>query len=73
MLRDDARGLRTALDAKDLENLADALIHGVRRNPELCRNLLRREMLIDKLQTVELSARQSCYALGHFITLRGVF
>ena len=41
VLGDDARGLGAALDAEDLERLADPLIDGVRRNVELGRDLLR--------------------------------
>jgi hypothetical protein len=37
--RDHARGLRTALDAKDGEGLPHALIDGVGRDAELCADL----------------------------------
>ena len=39
---------RAALDAEDLQRLADALVDGVRRNAELGRDFLRDEMLVDE-------------------------
>jgi hypothetical protein len=50
----ETRRLGTALDAKDLQRLADALIDGMRRNIELARDFLGRKMLIDKAQAIEL-------------------
>jgi hypothetical protein len=38
-LGDHARGLRTTLDAEDMEGAADALIDRMRRNAELDGNL----------------------------------
>jgi hypothetical protein len=65
MLRDHPRGLRAPLDAENPERLADALIDGVRRNPELDRDFLGAQMLVDEAQAVELTGRQSGYARGH--------
>jgi hypothetical protein len=45
-LGDDARRLRSSLDAEDSQRLADSLIDGVRRDVELVRDFLRAEMLI---------------------------
>jgi hypothetical protein len=38
--RDDARGLRPALDPQDVKRAADPLVDGVRRDIELGRDLL---------------------------------
>jgi hypothetical protein len=62
-----ARGLRSTLHAKDLQGLANALIDGVRRNAEMAGNLLRREMLVHKLQAFPLSGGKTCDALGSVI------
>ncbi len=59
-LRHEPRCLRPALDMENLQGLADALVDGVRGNPELDRDFLGRQMLIDEQQTVELSLGQSC-------------
>ena len=40
MLSDDARGLSAPLDSESLKRLADALVDGVRRNPELSGDFL---------------------------------
>jgi hypothetical protein len=56
---DDARRLAAPLDAEDLERLAYALIHRVRRNAELGGDVLGREMLIDQSQAIELAFGQS--------------
>ena len=40
VVRHDARGVRAPFDAKYGEGLADALVHRVRRDLELCRDLL---------------------------------
>ena len=39
-LGNDARGLAAALHAKDVQRPPNALVHGVRRDVELARNLL---------------------------------
>jgi hypothetical protein len=57
-LRHEASGLGAALDAKDLEGLADSLVDRVRGDPELGRDLFRRQMLVDEAQTVELAGSQ---------------
>lgn len=57
-LRDEPRGLGTALDTEDLECAADALVDGVRRNPELDRDFLRRTILGDEAQAGELAAAE---------------
>jgi hypothetical protein len=53
-LRNDSRGLCAPLHAKDLQSLADALIDGVRRNLKLGSDFLRRQMLPDEKEAVEL-------------------
>ena len=55
VLRDEARRLGAAFDAEDLQRLADALVDGVRRNPEPERDLLRAHVLVDEPQAVQLS------------------
>jgi hypothetical protein len=57
-LRHEASGLGPALDAEDLEGLADAQIDSVRGNLEFRRDLFRRQMLVDEAQTVELARSQ---------------
>jgi len=69
VLRDDARGLRAALDPQDLKCLADALVDSVRRDVERRRDLLGREMLVDEAQAVELALRQACDTLRHRIVI----
>ena len=54
VLGDQARRLRAALDAKDLQRLADALVDGVRRNVELGGDFLGAEVLVDKPEAIEL-------------------
>jgi hypothetical protein len=71
VLGDDARCLGPPLDAKDLKRLPDALVDGVRRNVQLGRNLLGREMPIDKSQAIQLAGGQAGYTLGHGIVIRG--
>jgi hypothetical protein len=56
--RHDARRLRAAFDAEDLEGLADALIDSVRGNLEFRRDLFRRQMLVDETQAIELALGQ---------------
>ena len=59
-LRDEARRLRTALDFQYLQSAADALVDGMRRNIELDRYFLGRQMLVDQAQTVELARTEPC-------------
>jgi hypothetical protein len=61
--RDQPRRLGAPLDAKDLESLANSLVDGVRRNVQFGRDFLRRQMLVDELQAIELAARQPRDAL----------
>jgi hypothetical protein len=51
----ETRRLGTALDAKNLQRLADALIDGMRRNIELVRDFLGRQMFVNQAQAIELS------------------
>ncbi|HEX6661668.1 MAG TPA: hypothetical protein VF067_07355 [Sphingomicrobium sp.] len=62
VLGDDARSLAATLDSEGMESAPNALVDGVRRDVELGRDLLRRQMLIDEEQTVELSRAQPRYA-----------
>ena len=64
-LRDHARRLRTAFDAKHLQGPANALVDRVRGNAELDRDLLGRKMLIDEQQAVELAAAELGDAAGN--------
>jgi hypothetical protein len=67
ILLDDARRLRPALDREDVERLADALVDGVRRNPELGGDLFGIEVLGDEPQAIELTACQASDARRHRI------
>jgi len=58
VLDHEARRLGAALDTEDLECAADALVDGVRRNPELDRDFLRRTILGDEAQAGELAAAE---------------
>jgi len=49
-----AGGLAAALDAEDMEGVADALVDSVGRNVELGGDLFGIQMLIDKPKAVEL-------------------
>jgi hypothetical protein len=70
-LRDDAGRLGTALDSKGCDGLANSLIDGVGRDPELGGNLFRAEMLIDQTQAIELAGTQPRYPLGHCVLIIG--
>jgi hypothetical protein len=71
VLRHDARGLGTALDAEDLQCLANALIDRVRGDQQLSGNLFRGQMLVDKAQAIELPSRQARHALSHRVIIGG--
>jgi hypothetical protein len=62
VLRDDAGGMLPPRNAEHVQCLADTLIHGVRRDSELDRNLLGGEMLVDEAQAIELPLTQPCHA-----------
>jgi hypothetical protein len=62
---DDTRRLRSPLDAKRGERLANALIDGVRRDVQFGRDFLGAEVLIDEEKAVELALGKSGDALGH--------
>jgi len=64
-LRDEARRLRSAGNAEDVQSLPDPLIHGVRRDSELDRDFLRREVLADEAQAIELAFGQLRHAHCH--------
>jgi len=55
---DEAGSLRAPFDAEDLKGTANSLIDGVRRDAELCGNLLGRQVLIDETQAIELPLAQ---------------
>ena len=57
-LGDHARGLRTTLDAEDMEGAADALVDRMRRNAELDGDLFRGKVLIDEQEGIQLSGTQ---------------
>jgi hypothetical protein len=74
VLSNDARRLRSPADAERLQGLANALIDRVRRDSELDRNFLGRQMLIDQPEAVELPLRQSGHAIRNiWLDFRGVF
>jgi hypothetical protein len=58
VLRHQARRLRPAFYAQDLQRLPDPLIHRVRRDPQFDRDLLRGKVGIDKTKAVKLTGRQ---------------
>jgi hypothetical protein len=62
-LHNHARGLGAALDAEDVERAAYPLIDRMRGDAELDGNLLRREMLVDEQQGIELSLTEPRDAL----------
>jgi hypothetical protein len=64
---DEARGLGPALDSKEVKRLADALVDGMRGDVELRRDLLRRQMLVDEAQAIELTGGQPRDARFHVI------
>ncbi len=55
---DHPRRLAAPFDPEHVERLADALIDGVRGNPEPLGNFLRRKMLIDEQQAFALAGRK---------------
>jgi hypothetical protein len=55
VLRDKPSRLRPPLDPEDVQRLANPLVDGVRRDIEFARNFLRREMLVDETQAIELT------------------
>ena len=63
---DDARSLRAPFDAERLQGKADALIDGMRRDLELGRDFLRRKMLVDEQQAIELTLRELCNSPSQF-------
>src|SRR5438128_1970571 len=67
---DDAGGLAAALDSQRVNGAADALVDGMRRDAELGGDLLRRQMLVDEAQAIELSRRESRDPPGHHIVRR---
>jgi hypothetical protein len=70
VLRHGARRLRAPLDTEDCEGLADALVDGVRGDPQLGGDFLRIEMLIDQPQAIELARREPCDSLRHHVVTR---
>jgi hypothetical protein len=71
VLRNQPRRLSAALHAQDCKRLADALVDRVRRNVELGRNLLGREVLVDEAKAVQLALAQARDALsGDGVTRR---
>lgn len=70
VLGDDPRGLRPPLDAEDLQRLSNALVDGVWGDSQLCRDLLRAEVLVDQAQAFELPARQARDARGDVLIRR---
>jgi hypothetical protein len=64
---DDAGGLGAAFDAEDMERAADALVDRMRRDVELGRDFLGRQMLVDEPQTIELAGAQPCDPAGDLI------
>ncbi|HVM23148.1 MAG TPA: hypothetical protein VM308_07615 [Sphingomicrobium sp.] len=65
VLGDDPGRLGAAVDTKDLQRLADALIDRMRRNVELARDFLRGQMLVDEQKAVELARTEPRHSLRH--------
>lgn len=63
-LRDHACGLGAALDAKDMERAADALVDRMRGNAEFNGDLLRGKMLVDEQKGIQLSGAQPRDKIG---------
>ena len=72
VLSDEPGGLGAAFDTKGLQRVADTLVDGMRRNVEFDRNFLRREVLVDEPQAIELTGGQASDALGHLLVLPDV-
>ncbi|HEX4801449.1 MAG TPA: hypothetical protein VFU91_09765 [Sphingomicrobium sp.] len=64
-MSNDAGRLLAGVDTENLQRLPHALVDGVRRNPELRRDFLRAQMLIDETKAVELSGSQAGDPLLH--------
>jgi hypothetical protein len=60
VVRNNPSGLLAPAHSKNVECLADPLIHGMRRDFELGRDFLGRQMLVDQPQAVELPRAQAC-------------
>jgi len=58
ILGNDPRCLRTALDTEDRQRLANSLVDGMGRNPELGGDFLGAEMLVDEAKAIELGGGQ---------------
>jgi len=58
ILGDDARRLRSASHAEDLERQPNALVDRMRRDAELGRDFLGTQVLADEPQTIELALAQ---------------
>ena len=69
VLSNDPSRLCTPFDAERLQGLTYALIDRMRRDVELDRNFLRRKMLIDKAQAIELPRGQARNARGHLLIM----
>jgi hypothetical protein len=63
----DAGCLVAPLNAKGGERLADPLVYRVRRDLQLCRDLLRGKKLVDETQAIQLSGCEARNALLHFV------
>ena len=57
--------LRAALDAEKVKGATDALVDSMRRDAELDGDFLRRQMLVDEPQAIELALAESGYAPGN--------
>jgi hypothetical protein len=66
MLRDHARGLGAALDSKDVQRAANALIDRVRRDVQLGSDFLGRQVLVDQAQAIELARAKAGDAGGRY-------
>jgi hypothetical protein len=55
---DDAGGLGPALDAEDVKRATDALVDCVRGDLQLGRDFLRRQMLVDEAEAIQLTRAQ---------------
>jgi hypothetical protein len=67
VLRDDARGMRPAFDAEDMQRLANALVDRVIGNAELGPDFLRVQVLVDEQEAIELAGGEPRHTFLHRI------
>jgi hypothetical protein len=71
-LSDDPRCLSPSLNTERRKRLPDALVDSMRRDLELCRDFLRRQMPIDEEQAIELAGSKLRDPGGHQVRPRAL-